>query len=172
MCLGDRKVGKEMVCNTCGRQITNESANFCEYCGASLRTNKNVFGGSYQDMTASGSGQTEQTPPYYGGQNWNNQTGERSETFQKSNWFSTNQKTNGEPVISFGKWLLLMLVLPMIPVIGPIIYLVVLFVTAFGKTQSVTLRNWARAMLVMLLVVFIMLATMAEQMAYLLNGIV
>lgn len=26
-----------MICNTCGRSIKNEEANFCEYCGASLR---------------------------------------------------------------------------------------------------------------------------------------
>lgn len=26
-----------MICNTCGREIVNEDANFCEYCGAPVR---------------------------------------------------------------------------------------------------------------------------------------
>lgn len=35
-----------MECRMCGRQIQNENANFCEYCGESLRENKHL---DYQD---------------------------------------------------------------------------------------------------------------------------
>ena len=32
-----------MVCRTCGRQVSNETANFCEYCGTSLRQMDDPF---------------------------------------------------------------------------------------------------------------------------------
>jgi len=34
-----------MICNTCGRNIQNEEANFCEYCGNSFREHVKVTEG-------------------------------------------------------------------------------------------------------------------------------
>ena len=63
-----------------------------------------------------------------------------------------------EPVIGFGNWMITML-LPFIPMIGPLVYMVMLFVWAFGGTNR-TKKNWARAMLIMLIISIIMLMIM------------
>lgn len=148
-----RKVGKKkMTCKTCGRQIANEEANFCEYCGASLKQTDDPFEPNSQKRE-------EQTPILFG---------EREGT--KQSWFKTDG-SGKEPIITFGQWLLIMLVLPLIPAVGPLIYLVVLFILAFGKNTPTTLKNWARATLVMLCIGFVLLYFMAGQMMQILSGI-
>lgn len=58
------------------------------------------------------------------------------------------QKSEGETV-STGKWLLYQLI-PIIPVVGGIIYIVMLFVWGFGDSaKNETFRNWARSKLIL-----------------------
>lgn len=54
-----------------------------------------------------------------------------------------------EQHVSTGKWLLYQLI-PIIPVVGWIIYLVMLFVWSFGNNaKNNTFRNWARSNLIL-----------------------
>ncbi|MCL2434163.1 MAG: hypothetical protein FWD16_06580, partial [Clostridia bacterium] len=46
--------------------------------------------------------------------------------------------------------------LNIIPVVGSLTYLVLLFVFAFGKTPKKTLKNWAKAQLIIALVALVL----------------
>ena len=83
-----------MVCRTCGRQVSNETANFCEYCGTSLRQMDDPF-----DVYSR----------------------RQEEPTTKRSWFGKEIENGKEPVVTFGQWLLLMVVLPLIPAVGPLI---------------------------------------------------
>lgn len=138
-----------MICKVCGRTIANEEANFCEYCGSSFREMKQT-----QDMNAINSpnpvvgenGQIYQ-------QNQPNSQGQSSmkAEFQQELYQRNMQNNSNNQPISFWNWLGTML-LPAIPVIGSITYIVLLFVWAFGKDSNPNKKNWARAKLVMTLV--------------------
>lgn len=52
-----------------------------------------------------------------------------------------------EEHIGLGKWVLYQLI-PAIPFVGSIIYLVMLFVWGFGSDKNPTFRNWAKSQLV------------------------
>lgn len=56
---------------------------------------------------------------------------------------------NKEEPISTGKWVLYQLI-PAIPFVGSIIYLVMLFVWSFGSEKNTTFRNWARSNLILM----------------------
>ncbi len=75
-----------MVCRTCGRQVSNETANFCEYCGTSLRQMDDPF-----DVYSR----------------------RQEEPTTKRSWFGKEIENGKEPVVTFGQWLLLMVVLPL-----------------------------------------------------------
>ena len=64
-----------------------------------------------------------------------------------------------EPSMSFVHWIVIML-LPYIPMVGSIAYLVLLSVWAFGRTASTTRKNWARANLLMMAIGLILMLTM------------
>ncbi len=53
----------------------------------------------------------------------------------------------GEEPVSTGKWILYHLI-PMIPFVGWLVYIVMLFVWAFGNNENTTFRNWARSQLI------------------------
>ncbi len=75
-------------------------------------------------------------------------------TFKQENYsavreqpaMEVNQDENDKP-ISFGDWMRTML-LPFIPVIGIFIYVVMMFVWAFGNDVPQSKKNWARASLI------------------------
>lgn len=56
-----------------------------------------------------------------------------------------------EEHISTGKWVLYHLI-PMIPVVGSLIYLIMLFVWGFGDDKNETFRNWAKSQLILCLI--------------------
>lgn len=49
--------------------------------------------------------------------------------------------------VSTGKWILYHLI-PCIPVVGGLIFIVMLFVWAFGTDKNATFRNWAKSQLI------------------------
>ncbi len=110
-----------MICETCGRVISNENANFCEYCGTSFRNNiqavKNTVDDSGQQNMSSG---------------------------------------NDEKPISFVNWAGSML-LPYIPLIGPFIYIIMLFVWSFGSEVPKSKKNWARATLLIIAIAIVII---------------
>lgn len=104
-----------MICRVCGRTIENETANFCDYCGASL---KEIQNGSMPNLIPV-SQQREEGP----------EPAAQQQEVSFRNWFSS-------------------MLLPLIPLVGWIVYLVMLFVWAFGNTAPKSKRNWARASLI------------------------
>jgi len=111
-----------MICNTCGRSINNEEANFCEYCGSSLRR-----GSGFEFKTAP-------VPPVY----------------------ETVNVDPKEKPVSFLNWLGTYLLM-FIPFVGSFVFLAMLFVWAFGRNVQESKKNWARANLVFMLIVFVMI---------------
>jgi uncharacterized membrane protein YvbJ len=74
----------------------------------------------------------------------------------------TSKEENEKP-ISFGNWMGTML-LPFIPIVGIFIYIVMMFVWAFGSDTPQSKKNWARASLivsVIAIVLFIFMFTSA-----------
>ncbi|HHT98001.1 MAG TPA: zinc ribbon domain-containing protein [Clostridiales bacterium] len=58
--------------------------------------------------------------------------------------------------ISMFNWLGSMC-LSLIPLVGPLVYIVMLFVWSFGKDTATSKKNWARAMLIFILISIILL---------------
>lgn len=56
-----------------------------------------------------------------------------------------------EEPLSTGKWVLYHLI-PYIPIVGSLIFLIMLFVWGFGNSKNTTFRNWAKAQLIMMLI--------------------
>lgn len=144
-----------MICKTCGRTIANEEANFCEYCGASFRVGVDNI---YPEFKNNATNVYQNTHSNYGQDGSAHMQGNAS--FRGSHYQSDNsqsvadtQDNTIEKPMTFVNWLMVML-LPFIPMVGMIAYLALLFMWAFGAKTPATRKNWARAMLVMLVVAF------------------
>lgn len=139
-----------MICKVCGRTIANEDANFCEYCGASFREMKQAQDGasSYQTVPPMGVN-SQQGQMYQQSQpNWQGQSSAQNSYQQQQGQRQQNvQAGENKQPISFLNWLGTML-LPYIPFVGSLTYIVMLFVWAFGKDSNPTKKNWARAKLI------------------------
>lgn len=121
-----------MICNNCGRQIQNEAANFCEYCGFSFRE------------------QTQAARPE-GGQNFNSKPDMQQGPVPVSVFgqprTAMQQPGISEKPISFLSWLGTYALL-LVPYVGWLIFIIMLFVWAFGNNTPVTKKNWARVTLI------------------------
>ncbi|TAH64638.1 MAG: zinc-ribbon domain-containing protein [Anaerolineaceae bacterium] len=127
---------KVMVCNSCGRSNQNESANFCEYCGASFREgnlheSETTYNYSYQSGIGNASAQIH--PPM------------QAQAID----ISKNEKP-----VSFLNWLGTYAIM-FIPFVGGIVLFVMLIVWSFGGNVAESKKNWARATLVFMIVMFI-----------------
>ena len=144
-----------MICKTCGRTIANEEANFCEYCGASFRAGVDNVYPEFKNNTTN---VYQNTPSHYdqdGSAHMQGDASRKGNPYQPDNGQSVagTQDNTIEKPMTFGNWLMVML-LPFIPMVGTIAYLALLFMWAFGAKTPATRKNWARAMLVMLVVAF------------------
>jgi len=119
-----------MTCHTCGRQIQNENANFCEYCGASFREHA-------QAAPASGMGQ-----PFYSRLNT---------TEPIPNMMAGMQQKASEQPTSLLGWIGRYAIL-----FVPFANIVMLLIWAFSNTTPASKKNWARATLIFLAFVFIL----------------
>ena len=157
-----------MICRACGRIISNESANFCEYCGTSVdgRDGSLASGGvdAQHDYRFGSAG------PYgregTGGSSYNG--GQRQQAYPDSGGLTgvlsgTAGLAESEPSMSFVHWIVILL-LPYIPLIGSFVYAVLQLVWAFGRTASTTRKNWARANLLMMAIGLILMFTMFPSM--------
>ncbi len=157
-----------MICRACGRIISNESANFCEYCGTSVdgRDGSQASGGvdAQHDYRFGSAG------PYgregTGGSSYNG--GQRQQAYPDSGGLTgvlsgTAGLAESEPSMSFVHWIVILL-LPYIPLIGSFVYAVLQLVWAFGRTASTTRKNWARANLLMIAIGLILMFTMFPSM--------
>ena len=154
-----------MVCRACGRIIVNENANFCEYCGTSVdgRGGDTIFGGAdaQQEYRFGSAGPDRRENAGYGGREG---SAERQQSYPGAGGLvgvlsGTAGLAEAEPSMSFVHWIVIML-LPYIPMVGSIAYLVLLSVWAFGRTASTTRKNWARANLLMMAIGLILMLTM------------
>lgn len=121
-----------MICHTCGRQIQNKEANFCEYCGASFRERKGYEVDPLYDGSSIASAPLPPPMPQAA---------------------MVNKK---EKPVSFLDWLGTYLIM-FIPLVGSIIFIIMMFVWSFGRNVSESKKNWAKATLLMTLIMFIIL---------------
>jgi hypothetical protein len=131
-----------MKCHTCGRQIQNEAANFCEYCGASFRE---------QAQTTF---RQESGAPFYYRQLASEQASDSVSGFHQSG----QQNMKYEKPISFLEWIGFYAVL-----LVPILNIVLLAIWAFSYNTPDNKKNWARATLVFIVVVFLLLVVILVQ---------
>lgn len=148
-----------MVCKVCGRTVENEHNNFCGYCGASLRDmelNRDAGMDSHQYQQSQPIYQ-QNVPQWDGSSNrqsgtynpgMNQQPYHQGSMYQQSMNSGAGMNKSAEPdaPMSFRNWFGIMF-LPYIPVVGWIIYIIMLIVWSFDKTTPVTKKNWARARL-------------------------
>ena len=116
-----------MICKACGRDMVNENANFCDYCGTSFRKDGSII---------------QETTP--------NATREQQQNIKEI----TNEEI--EKPISFRNWMGTMF-LPLIPFIGIFIYIVMMFVWAFSSDTPESKKNWARANLIVTVISIVLL---------------
>ena len=110
-----------MVCNNCGRQISNEEANFCEYCGHSFREHR-------QNQAP-----VNPIPP--------------NPILPKQ--ITVVRDSADKPITFLG--FLGSYGIFFIPVIGTLLFPIMLLVWSFSGKVSVTKRNWARATLIFII---------------------
>ena len=135
-----------MKCENCGRNIPNEEANFCEYCGSSFREQR-------------------QAPNHISPKEQENQRDNRMQYANMNMYGSAPSQVIAPTTVgqekpgSFLSWLGLYGLL-FIPFVGWILFLIIVFLWAFGNNTTVSKKNWARATLVfigVLVVIFIVL---------------
>lgn len=139
-----------MVCSTCGRNVQNEEANFCEYCGSPFKEHLKA---AYQEAP-------------------------KVQSDGMAGPIPIQDKANELP-ISFLNWLGtygILFATMFIPLIGWAIYLGVLFAWAFSSRTPVSKKNWARvtliftAVLVILVVIYMMILLNSGLFQQILNG--
>ena len=157
-----------MICKVCGRTIGNEEANFCEYCGASFRPGMDnrileedmhkhagytTAGNQSYQQQAFGNYQTAQTEQ--------NQTYAKDQIPHGAAKEVTASRGGGffsgkNATMTFGNWMIIYL-LPFIPMVGTILFLVLLFSWGFGSNVVPTKKSWARATLVFVLIMIVIM---------------
>jgi hypothetical protein len=127
-----------MKCNVCGRQTMNEEANFCEYCGSSFREHM-----QQQPMN--------QMPPYNQGNLYNQENpynaGPMPNVMPGVSPQSNPDLVQPERPTSFLDWLGTYGIM-LIPCVGWLVFIVMLFIWGFGNKASTSKKNWARATLI------------------------
>ncbi len=118
-----------MVCNNCGRQIGNEEANFCEYCGNSFREHK-----QYQAPV--------------------------NPILPKQVTIVREREDKPLTFLNFlGSYGIFF-----IPVIGTLLFPIMLIVWSCSSKISATKRNWARATLIFIILFFFFMVYMLMDM--------
>jgi hypothetical protein len=124
-----------MVCRSCGRDSQNQNANFCEYCGASFREGVvNEFASTPNESNSyqSGTGNASVPAPAISAQG----QGESKKPVSYLNWLGTY-------------------CIMLIPVVGGIVFLIMLIVWSVSSNISESKRNWARATLTYIIIMLI-----------------
>lgn len=143
-----------MICYNCGRQVQNETANFCEYCGASFREQA-------QAIRSEEKNQVNHTSGIHQGAVAANDAKQMTagNTFMKDN------------SIGFMSWLgtyAILGALLMIPYLGWLGFIALLLFWAFNNKTPATKRNWARVTLIFvgIVMVFLIIAVMTFMSLY------
>lgn len=172
-----------MVCKTCGRSTQNEDANFCEYCGSPFKEHLtpaytvmpqyNPQVQTYGQMNGPmggtmGSSMNGMTGGAMGGQ----MNGSMNDTMNQS---GSMGQTNADKPISFLNWLGSYALL-LIPYVGWLAFITLLFVWAFSKSTPPSKKNWARvnlifaAVLIIIVVVYLVIILNSSMFQDMMNG--
>lgn len=129
-----------MRCMVCGREAMNPEANYCDYCGSSFRQYGENTWGTSTVQESHPAVNTEEPDAYtaFG-------TAEYRDGVSGAG--RESQEVKQEKKVSTGLFLGVML-LPFVPMIGSIAYLVILFYWAFSSYITDARKNWARATLI------------------------
>ncbi len=130
-----------MKCNVCGRQTMNEEANFCEYCGSSFREHM------HQQPTAP-------MPPQNQGNPYNGAPVPPNMAPDGMMYNNPGMEPSEKPT-SFLDWLGTYGIM-LIPCVGWLVFIIMLFVWGFGNNASTSKKNWARATLIYVGVILIL----------------
>ncbi|MBR2846922.1 MAG: zinc ribbon domain-containing protein [Clostridia bacterium] len=123
-----------MFCEKCGKELSN-TALFCDGCGASQTQPEAAEPvQAAPQQTYSAPQPTPQPAP------------------QPQQVYNNYYQAPKQPV-SIGGWIGRSLI-PCIPFVGAIVYLIMLFIWSGDKTKEETFNNWAKAQLWVMLIVF------------------
>ena len=118
-----------MKCSKCGVELEN-GALFCASCGAKVEPEA-----ATEAASAANSAPAPAPQPSF--------------TTQPITIVNNTNQSDGAPV-SLGGWICRSLI-PLIPCVGGIIYIVMLFIWAFDTKYDSTSRNWAKSVLILAL---------------------
>lgn len=156
-----------MICSKCHSENPDNST-FCRECGNKLTESVNLRKDNFD--------QAPQNPyvgnapvggnPFENGNNYQNAPQAnpypsqsypqyQAQTIPQNIPYYTNMDMPQDEHVSVGEWIGLWC-LNLIPVVGSIIFLVLLFVWAFGDTPKKSLKTYSRAQLLMLLIVLVL----------------
>ncbi len=121
-----------MKCPNCNFE-NNDGVTFCVHCGSKL-DDSSSYRDNYQNNADNGNQMYQQQ--MYQQQNYNYQPVVKSE----------------DEHMTVGGWVGIFCI-NLIPFVGSLIYLIMLFVWAFGSTPKKSLKTFARAQLIMLLII-------------------
>lgn len=130
-----------MRCEVCGREAMNPEANYCDYCGSSFRdcgqesrSNQTATKGSYSESGVSDAGYSAFGMSEY-----------REPAMEKQSMGSMLAGEN-KPVTT---WTYLgVLLLPVVPWVGTIAWLVVMLYWAFSSRVDAARKHFARAYMI------------------------
>lgn len=131
-----------MICNSCGRDNLNQNANFCEYCGASFREG-NVH-------------ETETTNNY----SYQSGTGNASDPIPPPMPAQAIEIKDKQKPVSYLNWLGTYFIM-FIPFVGGIVFFVMLIVWAASSNTPESKKNWARATLTFIIIMFVLALILA-----------
>lgn len=161
----DTKVEEEktevtiLVCKACGRSSHPDDANFCYYCGSSFREESDpIFEHKNQPNQSMNNQEENKSEGDQASQKQQNQPQSMfGQMFGSIGNMAAAKAEDAplEPPIAFRSWILLLL-LPFVPYIGPIAFLVMLFLWGFSVKSTKTQKNFARAMLIFVAILLIM----------------
>ncbi|MCL2108039.1 MAG: zinc ribbon domain-containing protein [Oscillospiraceae bacterium] len=144
-----------MFCIRCGTE-NNAGTMFCTNCGDTLASNIE----SEQTVTIGVGGNTGPLPSSYGettGSAPGYSTGAAYDSTPPQSAYPTSYgqhyshygsaANSGEDPVSVGEWFCIPL-WNLIPIVGPLIFLILMFVWAFGSGAKKSKSNWAKAQLI------------------------
>lgn len=144
-----------MRCTVCGREAMNLEANYCDYCGSSFREygqesrdSQTTTKGTYNESGVSDSGYSAFGMSEY-----------RESAMEKQSMGSMLAEEN-KPVTT---WTYLgVLLLPMVPWVGTIAWLVVMLYWAFSSKMDAARKHFARAYMIFMGISMIVLIGLAS----------
>jgi len=133
---------KIMICNSCGRNNQNEDANFCEYCGVSL-----------QESNLQESNVQEIKPTY--NYSYKNETDNTSTATPPPMTTQAIDISENKKPVSFLNWLGTYSIM-LIPILGGLVFLIMLIIWSFSDSTPESKKNWARATLVYMIIMIVL----------------